>query len=86
MLMPERFICPGGTELYVVNTGDWRYQRPVTDEKKCRTCGVCWILCPVQCRYEKDNQFDTNLDFCKGCGLCAAECPALAIQMVNEER
>jgi pyruvate ferredoxin oxidoreductase delta subunit len=25
-----------------------------------------------------------NFDFCKGCGICANECPAQAIEMVQE--
>lgn len=69
-----------------MKTGAWRYQRPVTDEKKCRSCGTCWLYCPTKSRYEKDGgSFDSNLDFCKGCGICAVECYAQAISLVPEE-
>jgi pyruvate ferredoxin oxidoreductase delta subunit len=69
-----------------IKTGRWRYQRPVTDVKKCRKCGTCWLYCPTKSRREEDDgTFDSNLDFCKGCGICVAECYAQAIKMIPEE-
>ncbi len=75
-----------GDRLYVVNTGDWRYQRPVTDPNKCKRCGACFIFCPVGCKVELETHFDTDLSFCKGCGICAQVCPAGAIVMYEEVR
>ncbi|MEW6034373.1 MAG: 4Fe-4S binding protein [Chloroflexota bacterium] len=72
--------------LFITRTGDWRWQRPVMDEKRCRKCGQCWLFCPTNSRYESEKCFDTNLDYCKGCGVCAFECMADAITMVPEER
>lgn len=80
------YVTPIGKDLYVINTGDWRYQRPVTNRELCRRCSVCWLVCPVNSRIALETYYDTNLDFCKGCGLCAAECPARAITMVEEIR
>ncbi|MFC1980319.1 4Fe-4S binding protein [Chloroflexota bacterium] len=72
-------------KMYIINTGEWRYQRPVTKASKCRQCGWCYIFCPTQCIREKGTSFTANLDYCKGCGVCAQICPANAIMMVREE-
>ena len=71
--------------LFVTRTGDWRWQRPVTAENRCRKCGQCWLFCPTNSRYETEECFQSNLDYCKGCGICAAECMADAITMQPEE-
>ena len=39
-------MCPIATEFAVVNTGDWRAERPVVDRKKCVKCATCWALLP----------------------------------------
>ncbi len=86
MKLTGEFEAPIGIDFYAANTGDWRYQRPVTLDGKCRKCGVCFLYCPTGSRYERGSTFDTDLRFCKGCGLCARECSALAIAMVEERR
>lgn len=82
----EEWITPAGVGLYVVDTRDWRWQRPLTDETKCHRCGQCALYCPTNSRYDAETHFDTNLDYCKGCGICARECWADAIEMVEEAR
>jgi len=72
--------------LFVVNTGDWRYQRPVTESTRCCKCAQCWVVCPVNSRYELPTHYETDLSYCKGCGMCAAECYVGAIAMVEEIR
>lgn len=84
MKLAKELIAPIGRELYVVNTGEWRYQRPVTDAMACRNCGTCFVYCPTGSRYQKGDSFETDLDYCKGCGICAHECYANAIAMVPE--
>jgi pyruvate ferredoxin oxidoreductase delta subunit len=32
-----------------------------------------------------DGYYHPDLEYCKGCGVCAAECPAHAIKMAEEE-
>ena len=66
-------------------TGEWRFQRPVTKVSKCRECGWCYIYCPSGCREVKEGYFSANLDYCKGCGVCARVCPGRAIMLVREE-
>ncbi len=70
--------------LLCLDTGSWRTQRPVVDEKKCIYCGLCALYCPTQCMLDRGDHFVPNLDFCKGCGICARECPRKAISMVSE--
>ena len=67
-------------------TGSWRTRTPVTDEEKCIKCGVCWLFCPDNSRYQtKKGHYDSNLDYCKGCGICSRECPTGCIIMIERE-
>ena len=67
-------------------TGSWRSERPVWDFTKCVKCGVCWMYCPDECIYEReDGYFEADLNYCKGCGICARECWTQCITMVKEE-
>jgi len=81
----RRFLCPVGTEPYIVKTGEWRAERPVTDPKKCVRCATCWLYCPTQSIRDFRTHLGADLQYCKGCGICAEECPRHAIIMVLEE-
>jgi 2-oxoacid:acceptor oxidoreductase delta subunit (pyruvate/2-ketoisovalerate family) len=71
--------------LMVLDTGDWRFERPVVDKDKCILCGICSIYCPVQIiEMVPESHFEAEMAFCKGCGICAQECPMQAISMVPE--
>lgn len=72
------------------NTGSWRVLRPVIDLTKCipaktkkRACFTCWLYCP-DCVVSKTIPPEIDLQYCKGCGICSEECPADAIEMVDE--
>ena len=72
------------------NTGSWRVKRPIIDNEKCipaktgkMACFNCWLYCP-DCVVTKTIPPTIDLGFCKGCGICAEECPADAIEMVDE--
>jgi len=73
-------------------TGTWRSRRPVMNDSKCLTCGtksrdcqLCWLYCPEACMTQgKPPVIDYR--YCKGCGICARQCPAKAIDMVDEEQ
>ena len=84
MKLSKEYVAPIGKDMYVVNTGDWRYQRPVTNRSRCVKCARCWLNCPTQCIREHETHFEADLDYCKGCGICAHECAASAIRMVEE--
>ncbi|MDX9746738.1 MAG: 4Fe-4S binding protein [Syntrophales bacterium] len=77
-------MCPIATDLIVMNTGEWRSERPVVARAKCVKCGTCWAFCPTQCIVEKPLWFEADMVICKGCGICAVECPHGAITMVTE--
>jgi pyruvate ferredoxin oxidoreductase delta subunit len=67
-------------------TGDWRSDRPIRDNKKCIKCGLCYIYCPEGCiEQDEEGYFEANLFYCKGCGICARECLTGAISMIEEE-
>jgi pyruvate ferredoxin oxidoreductase delta subunit len=70
-------------------TGDWRSEKPIWDEKKCTHCLICWIYCPDSAIMVKDGKVQgIDYRYCKGCGICAEECPPKikAITMVREEK
>ena len=78
---PAQFIEDG---LFCIRTGDWRYQRPVTNKDKCTKCIMCWMHCPAQCIVERDTHYEADLEYCKGCGICSNICEAKAIEMEVE--
>lgn len=86
MQFKSKYIVPIGVEgIHVLNTGDWRTQRPVMNYDKCIKCGMCFLYCPVNSINKTNGKFVISYDYCKGCGICAHECPKKAIDMVPEE-
>lgn len=77
-------LCPIATQHAVLNTGDWRAERPIVDRDRCVMCASCWLFCPTQCIVAKPAWFEADMTICKGCGICARECPHHAIAMVEE--
>lgn len=72
------------------NTGSWRVLRPIINYDECipvkknkKACFNCWLYCP-DCVVTKTIPPRIDLEYCKGCGICAEECPAGAIDMVDE--
>lgn len=57
---------------------------PVIDERKCRTCGYCAQICPLDVLY-LDNILHKLIvrypDECWHCRACQKDCPAKAISM-----
>ena len=84
--MKTPYEAPIGKELYVVKTGEWRFQKPIFSGEKCTRCGICFIYCPTNSIRETENGYDANLDTCKGCGICMNECHARAIVMEVERK
>lgn len=66
-------------------TGDWRTERPIFHEDKCKQCLFCWICCPDTSIIIKDKKvIGIDYDYCKGCGICTDVCKFDAIEMVQE--
>jgi 2-oxoacid:acceptor oxidoreductase delta subunit (pyruvate/2-ketoisovalerate family) len=88
MRLKSSFAGPWASpdRLHIIQTGEWRYQRPVTKVQKCCQCGTCYLFCPTGSIRNRGTHFASDLDYCKGCGLCARVCPVNAIMMVREER
>ena len=63
-------------------TGDWRSQKPIWIEEKCKQCGLCFPVCPDDAiPVTKDQKrTDFNYDVCKGCMVCLKACPFNAIE------
>lgn len=88
---PWQRLTPGGTIEASGNscefkTGDWRTQRPIFLEDKCKQCLLCAPVCPdMSIPVTAGKRGDFNFDFCKGCGICAQVCPFKAIEMTSVE-
>ena len=83
-------ITPGGN-IYAegnsedYNTGDWRVNRPIWNEEKCKQCLLCFPVCPDSSIIIEDGKLtEFDMYHCKGCGVCAKTCPFDAIEMVEE--
>ena len=63
-------------------TGDWRSQKPIWIEEKCKQCGLCFPVCPDDAIPVTKEQKRTgfNYDACKGCMVCLKACPFNAIE------
>ena len=86
MKYKSKHIVPIGTEgIHVLNTGDWRTQRPIIDYEKCSKCGICLLYCPVNSISRLAGEYIINYDYCKGCAICSHECPKKAINLIAEE-
>ncbi len=60
---------------------------PVSDDAdRCRGCGTCVKLCPVQAWSMKNNRPELNADLCLGCGVCVRGCPFGALRLSRLER
>jgi pyruvate ferredoxin oxidoreductase delta subunit len=86
--IPEGLVLEAGSSLNF-ETGDWRSDKPIWDEKKCTHCLICWIYCPDSAIIVENGKVKgIDMKYCKGCGICAEECPPKikAITMVREEK
>lgn len=96
--LPPGAVIPEPGNFVKRPTGDWRIFRPIINHEKCVRCLICWIVCPepainiVDAPYRTQSgrewrfSLDIDYNYCKGCGLCSEECPAKAIDMVEEVR
>ncbi len=64
-----------------------KYSISISD-KRCRSCGVCWEICPpdvLTWQPPLNKAIINNLDACTGCRLCEWLCPDFAIVVRAEE-
>jgi len=86
MALKSPYQAPLGKELYVIKTGEWRFQKPVVSKEKCTRCGICLIFCPTNSIKEGEASYEADLETCKGCGICVNECYAGAVTMEVERK
>jgi len=85
-------ITPGGVIYEAGNasefkTGDWRSEKPIWLEDKCKQCSLCFPVCPdssINVNRDDAKMMGFDYDHCKGCGICAKTCPFGAIEMESE--
>ena len=62
------------------------------EAERCFSCGVCnfcdncWVFCPDVAINRLADEYEFNLDYCKGCLVCVTECPRSAISTREEGR
>lgn len=83
-ITPGGISPAGGAHDFI--TGDWRSDKPIWLQDKCKQCLLCFPVCPdssIPINADGKRE-DFDYDHCKGCGVCANVCPFGAIEMVNE--
>jgi pyruvate ferredoxin oxidoreductase gamma subunit len=69
------------------HTGNWRTERPVIDQSKCKRCFLCYLYCPDGAIALDDQNYPhIDYEYCKGCLICYDECPPQAISFAVEEQ
>jgi len=63
-------------------TGDWRSQKPLFLNDKCKQCMLCFFVCPDSSVQLNDdgNVVGFDYNFCKGCLVCKEVCKFKAIE------
>ena len=63
-------------------TGDWRSNRPIWLEDKCKHCMLCYPVCPdTAILVNQEGKIDKfDYDYCKGCLICKEVCKFGAIE------
>jgi putative selenate reductase YgfK subunit len=60
------------------------------EAERCFSCGVCnycdncWVFCPDVAIHRRENEYEIDLDYCKGCLICVEECPRNALSTREE--
>jgi len=63
-------------------------QKPVVDDRRCRSCGECWTFCPATAVFESGRSVAFDYARCIRCYCCVEVCPhgALAARMPRTGR
>lgn len=81
----KKLVGPYSFKISDVETGTWRYRRPVIDHEGCILCGICAEYCPCGVIEKVDGKMIIDYTYCKGCGICTMECPKKTIRFVLEK-
>lgn len=56
----------------------------VIDDQKCKVCGECISICPVEIYKQEDGRVVVgNTDECSGCQSCVSVCESQAITLTE---
>ena len=82
---PLGALCIESGNAREYTTGGWRAKRPVWSESACKSCLLCWVMCPdSSILVENGAMVGIDYDHCKGCGVCVNECKFGALEYVLE--
>jgi len=62
-------------------TGNWSENKIHWDQKKCKQCNMCSLVCPDNAilKNKQNKMIGISKQHCKGCSICIQSCPFKAL-------